>query len=59
MASRHRGYATVSALVAVVQAWRRIAGLPVQVGAVQVPHAASAAIALPCAGLAARGWRSR
>lgn len=63
MPANHRGYATVSAvvfaLVAIAQAWRAFAGLPVQIGTIQVPVAASAVVAVGCAALAAWGWRSR
>lgn len=63
MSATHRGYATVSAvvfaLVAIAQAWRAVAGLPVQIDTAQVPVAASAVVALACAALAVWGWRSR
>ena len=63
MSAPHRHYATVSslafALVAIAQAWRAFAGLPVQIGTIQVPVAASAVVAVACAALAIWGWRSR
>lgn len=63
MSAIHRGYATVSAIVfafvAIAQAWRAFAGLPVQIGTVPVPVAASAVVAVACAVLAIWGWRSR
>lgn len=63
MSTIDRGYATVSAivfaLVASAQAWRAFAGLPVRIGMIQVPVAASAVVAMACAALAIWGWRSR
>jgi hypothetical protein len=59
----HRAYATTSAvvfaLVALVQAARAVAGLPVRIGGFELPVAASAAAAIACAELAVWGWRSR
>ena len=63
MSTGHRGYATISgavfALVAIAQAWRAFAGLPVRIGTIQMPVAASAVAAVVCAALAIWGWRSR
>lgn len=63
MSASHRGYIQVSALVftlvAIAQAWRAFAGLPVQIGSMQVPVIASAVVAALCAVLAVWGWRSR
>lgn len=58
-----RRYATVSsvvfALVALAQGARVALGLPVRIGGIELPLAASAAVAILCAALAAWGWRSR
>ncbi len=58
-----RAYATTSAvvfaLVALAQAARAVAGLPVSIGGFEVPVAASVVAAIVCAALAVWGWRSR
>ena len=58
-----RGYITVSAtifsLIALLQAWRAFAGLPVVIGQLQVPTAASWVAALVLGALAVWGWRTR
>ena len=59
----HGGYATVSAivfsLVALFQVYRAAIALPVQIGSVSVPVAASWGIAVFAALMAFWGWRSR
>ena len=63
MNGSHRTYATASAtifaLVALFQAFRAAAALPVQIDGYAIPVAASWVIALFAGGLAAWGWRSR
>jgi len=63
MNASHRTYATASAtifaLVALFQAFRAAAALPVQIDGHAVPVALSWLLALFAGGLAAWGWRSR
>ena len=63
MTRTHAGYATASAivftLVALLQAYRAAAALPVQIGGTSVPVAASWGIAAFAALMALWGWRSR
>lgn len=63
MNNSHRAYATTSALVfalvALVQGVRAITGMPVRIGSVDLPVAASLLVALVCAALAVWGWRTR
>jgi hypothetical protein len=58
-----RGYITVSAIVftvvALLQAYRALAGLPVVIADIQVPAAASWVAALGAGALAFWGWRTR
>ncbi|UHQ18293.1 hypothetical protein LVB87_08635 [Lysobacter sp. KIS68-7] len=58
-----RGYITVSAtifsVIALLQAYRAFAGLPVAIGQLQVPTAASWVAALVLGALAVWGWRTR
>ena len=62
-ATAHRPYTTVSALVftlvAVLQAYRAFAGIPLDIGGTAIPVAASWVAALFAAALAAWGWRTR
>ena len=51
--------AVVFALVALAQAARAVAGVPVRIGGFELPAAASAVTAVVCAALAVWGWRSR
>lgn len=63
MSALNRGYTMVSAavftLVAVVQAWRAVAGFPIEIDHHLLPGAASWGVAAVAAGMAVWGWRSR
>ena len=63
MNASHSTYATASAvvfaLVALLQAFRAAAALPVQIDGHLVPVALSWVLALAAGALAAWGWRSR
>ena len=63
MHAKSRGFhfvaTAVFALVALLQAARAVLEVPVRIDAFAVPPAASAAVALACAALAAWGWRTR
>ncbi|BCT91295.1 hypothetical protein LYSHEL_03190 [Lysobacter helvus] len=63
MNASHRTYATASAtifaLVALFQAFRAVAALPVSIDGRAVPVVASWVVAVLAAALAVWGWRSR
>ena len=63
MSTTARPYVTVSAtvftIVALLQAWRAVAGLPLDIGGASIPVAASWVAALVVGALAVWGWRSR
>jgi len=59
----HRPFTTVAAIVftivALLQAWRAFAGIPLDIGGTAIPVAASWVAALFAGALALWGWRTR